>query len=181
MAACSKCGSVVADGASFCSVCGSPVSVVSNPVPPPPPPPQSQFQPQYQSQPQPQAPLQPQMGATSAGLSSNVAGALAYLVGLITGIIFLVLDPYKGDRFVRFHAFQSIFLNVALIIFGFIWSAIVGMLIFSLGLLSLVSLIGSLVYLAFFILWLFLMFKAYNKEMFKLPIIGDIAEKQAAK
>jgi uncharacterized membrane protein len=166
MAACSKCGSVVAAGAAFCSVCGSPVSVVSSTVAPPPPPP-----------PQPQI----GMATASAGLNPNVAGALAYLVGLITGIIFLVLEPYKNDRFVRFHAFQSIFLNVAMIIFGIIWSAILGMLIFSLGLLSIVSLFGTLVYLAFFVLWIVLMFKAYNNQMFKLPIIGDFAEKQADK
>jgi uncharacterized membrane protein len=164
MAACAKCGSVVTDGASFCSVCGSPVSVVSSPVAPPPPP----------------APYAP-AGTVSAGMTSNVAGALAYLVGLITGIIFLVLEPYKQDRFVRFHAFQSIFLNVTLIIFGILWSAILGMMMFSLGLLSLVSLLGTLVYLAFFVLWLLLMFKAYNNQMYKLPIIGDFAEKQAAK
>jgi uncharacterized membrane protein len=68
-----------------------------------------------------------------------------------------------------------------MIIFGIIWSAILGMLIFSLGLLSIVSLFGTLVYLAFFVLWIVLMFKAYNNQMFKLPIIGDFAEKQADK
>ena len=168
MAACSKCGSVVADGAAFCGVCGSPVSAVGSPVPPPPP-----AQPQYQAP--------PAMGVPAAGMSSNVAGALAYLVGLITGIIFLVLDPYKNDRFIRFHAFQSIFYSVFTIIFSIVWGMIVGMMIFSLGLFGIFSLISTLIHLGFFLLWLFLMYKAYNKEMFKLPIIGDIAEKQAAK
>jgi uncharacterized membrane protein len=165
MAACTKCGSVVSDGASFCSVCGSPISMVSSPVAPPPPPP-------------PMAP----MGAASAGMTSNVAGALAYLFGLVTGIIFLVLEPYKRDPFVRFHAFQSIFLNVVLIIFGIVWSNIIVMGMLSLGFLwTIFSLIGTLVYLAFFLLWLFLMYKAYNNETFKIPVIGDIAAKQAAK
>ena len=50
---------------------------------------------------------------SAAGLTPNVAGALAYLVGAITGILFLVIDPFKTDRFVRFHAFQSIFFNLA--------------------------------------------------------------------
>ena len=47
-----------------------------------------------------------------------MAGALAYLVGAITGILFLVIDPFKSDRFVRFHAFQSIFFNLAWIAFA---------------------------------------------------------------
>jgi uncharacterized membrane protein len=161
MAACAKCGSVVSDGASFCTVCGSPVSVVSSPSVPPPPPP---------------------MGAANAGMTSNVAGALAYLVGLITGILFLILEPYKRDRFVRFHAFQSIFLNVVLIIFGIVWNNIVIMGVMSLGFLwTIFGLIGMLVYLGFFLLWLFLMYKAYNNESFKIPVIGDLAAKQAAK
>jgi len=139
--------------------------MVTSPVAPPPPPP-------------PMAP----MGAASAGMTSNVAGALAYLFGLVTGIIFLVLEPYKRDPFVRFHAFQSIFLNVALIIFGIVWSNIIVMGMLSLGFLwTIFSLIGTLVYLAFFLLWLFLMYKAYNNETFKIPVIGDIAAKQAAK
>lgn len=165
MAACAKCGSVVSDGTSFCSVCGSPIPGVGSPVAPPPPPP----------------PIAP-MGAASAGMTSNVAGALAYLFGLVTGIIFLVLDPYKRDPFVRFHAFQSIFLNVALIIFGIVWSNIIVMGLLSLGFLwTIFSLIGTLVYLAFFLLWLFLMYRAYNNETYKIPVIGDIAAKQAAK
>jgi uncharacterized membrane protein len=163
MAACAKCGSAVSDGVSFCSVCGSPVTMVSSPVVPPPPP-------------------APPVGAANAGMTSNVAGALAYLVGLVTGIIFLVLEPYKRDPFVRFHAFQSIFLNAALIVFEIVWGKIIVSMVFSIGFLfGLFGLIGTLVYLAFFILWLFLMYKAYNNETYKLPIIGDIAAKQAAK
>jgi uncharacterized membrane protein len=163
MAVCAKCGSVVSDGVSFCSVCGSPISSVGNPVVLPPPP-------------------APPMGVANAPMTSNVAGALAYLAGLVTGIIFLVLEPYKRDPFVRFHAFQSIFFNVALIIFGIVWGNIIAAMIFSIGFLfGIFSLIGTLVYLAFFILWLFLMYKAYNNETFKIPIIGDIAAKQAAK
>jgi uncharacterized membrane protein len=158
MATCPKCGSVIADNAVFCSVCGSPVSFAGSPAAPPPP-----------------------TGATSAGMTSNVAGALSYLLGFITGIIFLVLEPYKRDGFVRFHAFQSIFICVILFVFNIIWSNIfLGAL--SLGFLwTIVSLFGTLIYLAFFLLWLFLMYKAYNNETFKLPVIGDLAAKQAAK
>ena len=55
--------------------------------------------------------FQPQ--AASAGLSDNAAGAICYLLGFITGILFLVLAPYNQSRSVRFHAFQSIFFNIA--------------------------------------------------------------------
>jgi len=161
MAACPKCGSVVSEGVTFCSVCGSPVTMASNPVVPPPPPPP---------------------GAASAGMTSNVAGALAYLLGLVTGIVFLVLEPYNRDRFVRFHAFQSVFYCIALIVFRIVWSGFVSALMFPLGFLwTICSLIGTLVYLAFFIFWLVLMYKAYNNETYKIPVIGDWAARQAAK
>jgi uncharacterized membrane protein len=165
MAACPKCGSVVAEGASFCSVCGSPVAAAGNAVAsaPPPPPPVSQ-------------------PAAAAGMTSNVAGALSYLVGFITGIIFLVLEPYKRDPFVRFHAFQSIFYSVALIIFNIVWSNLILMGVLSLGFLwTIFSLVGTLVYLACFLFWLFLMYKAYNNEKFMIPVIGEWASKQAGK
>ena len=68
------------------------------------------------------------MPAVGAGLTPNVAGALAYLVGAITGILFLVIDPFKTDRFVRFHAFQSIFFNLAWIGFWILWT-IVGLML----------------------------------------------------
>jgi len=124
----------------------------------------------------------PEANKGSSGMQQNVAGLLCYLAWWVTGIIFLVLEPYKRDPFVRFHAFQSIFLNVALIIFGIVWSNIIVMGMLSLGFLwTIFSLIGTLVYLAFFLLWLFLMYKAYNNETFKIPVIGDIAAKQAAK
>ena len=68
------------------------------------------------------------MPSASAGLKPNAAGALAYLAGIVTGILFLVIDPYKSDRFVRFHAFQSLFFNVAWIALWIAW-AIVGLVL----------------------------------------------------
>jgi uncharacterized membrane protein len=110
--------------------------------------------------------------------SNNMIGALCYFAGWITGVIFLVIEPYKNDKFVRFHAFQSIFFNVAMIgvyIVFFILSIILGaihlgILLLPLTLILVVVIFGS---------WLFLMWKAYNNEQFKLPIIGDLAAKQA--
>jgi uncharacterized membrane protein len=116
----------------------------------------------------------------AAGMEENMASALCYLAGWITGVIFLVLAPYNQNRTIRFHAFQSIFLNVAIIP---IWIVLV---IFSM-ILHFIPVLGSIVSLllslvcgfGFFFLWLFLMYKAYNKEKFVLPIIGPLAEKQA--
>jgi uncharacterized membrane protein len=112
--------------------------------------------------------------ATAGGLTDNVAGALCYVLGFITGILFLVLAPYNQNKFVRFHAFQSIFLNAAWIA---IW--IVEMVMFTVLPWSLVSLISMLVSLAFLGVWIFMLVKAYQGERFKLPVIGDLAEKQA--
>jgi uncharacterized membrane protein len=114
-------------------------------------------------------------------MTSNVAGMLAYLGWFITGIIFLVIEPYKNDKFVRFHAFQSIFFTIACFVISTAWSIIFGtLLLASWGAMwPLVSLTHSLIHLGFFVLWLFLMFKAYNNERFMLPIIGELAIKQA--
>jgi len=113
-------------------------------------------------------------------MSSNVAGLLCYILGFITGIIFLVIEPYKNDRFVRFHAFQSIFFNVAVIVFWIAYMIVASILGFvSLGILAAVmGLVGLLISLAILAFWLFLMYKAYNNELYKIPFIGDLAAKQ---
>jgi len=108
------------------------------------------------------------------GLSPNVAGALAYLLGPITGIIFLVIE--KNDRFVRFHAMQSTVLWVAWFIASIVLSVLSGAIpvigwIFGL-LLSIVMTIGGV------ILWLLLMFKAYQGQEWELPWVGQFARKQ---
>jgi len=118
--------------------------------------------------------------APAAGLEENVAAALCYLVGVLTGILFLVLEPYNRNPVIRFHAFQSIFAWIAAIVIG------MGLSMFSYPIAA-VPFIGWLVdillWLAFslgvVILWLLLMYKAYNKERFVLPVIGPWAEKQA--
>jgi uncharacterized membrane protein len=104
---------------------------------------------------------------TSSGLQENAAGLLCYLLGWITGIIFLVIEP--NNKFVRFHAVQSIIvfgaLNVIMLIFG--WIPFIGWII------------DILLGITTFILWIILMYKAYQGLMFKLPVAGDIAQKQA--
>jgi uncharacterized membrane protein len=153
---CAKCGTSLSDGAGFCNNCGAQAGGATPP-------------PTYS-------------GAQSAPLSSNIVGALTYLGGLITGIIFLAVAPYNKDPFVRFHAFQSIFLSLAYIVFAIVWGAIFGMFfVAGLGFLwSLLTLAVSLVRLGFLLLWLFMMFKAYNNERFSLPIIGPLAASKAA-
>jgi uncharacterized membrane protein len=103
---------------------------------------------------------------TALGIDENMEGLLCYVVGFITGILFLVLE--KDNKFVRFHAMQSIVTFLAL----FVILMVIGIIPFIGWILSgLIGLVGL-------ILWLLLMFKAYQGEMYKLPIAGDFAEKQ---
>ncbi len=110
----------------------------------------------------------------ASGPTDNIFGALAY-VTVIPAIIFLVLEPYNQKRFVRFHAFQSIFYAVAWCALWMVLNIIAH--IPFLGWLTI--LVWPLVSLAGFVIWLVLVLKAYQGQMFKLPVIGDMAEKQA--
>ena len=107
------------------------------------------------------------LGPTTLGMKPNLAALLSYLAGILTGIIFYLLE--KENKFVRFHAMQSIltfgFFFALNIVLGFI--PVVGW--------SLMPLAG----IVQLILWIILMVKAYQGEHFKLPIVGDIAEKNA--
>ena len=116
----------------------------------------------------------PVSAAPAAGLTDNIAGMLSYL--LIPAIVFLVLEPYNKRKFIRFHAFQCIFLCVAEFALG-IALAVVEHIPF-LGWIVLLAL-WPLVSLGELILWIVLLLKAYQGQMWKLPVIGDMAEKQA--
>ena len=154
MSFCPSCGKPLREGAANCGHCGAAVraSAVAATVAP-----------------------------QSAGMSVNAAAALAYLAGFITGIIFLVVDPYKRDPFVRFHAFQSIFFNIAWIgfwilwmIFGMVLSAVTKGLFFFIQMpIDLIIMLGGLC------LWAYLMYSAYQGKRFRLPVIGAFAAKQA--
>ena len=158
MAFCGNCGASVADGTTFCSACGKPTAASA-----------------AATSGAPAAAAAPV--ASSGGLTANVAGALAYFVGWITAIIFLVLEPYNKDKFVRFHAFQSLFFSIALIPIYIVFAIV----LIIVGHIS--SILSGLLYAVFalglFALWLFLMFQAYSNKQFKLPVIGDFAAKQA--
>ncbi|HEX3471034.1 MAG TPA: zinc-ribbon domain-containing protein [Silvibacterium sp.] len=149
MAFCGKCGSAVTDGVPFCPQCGAAVGASAVPA---------------------QAPVAITPAATS-GLQENVAGLLCYLLGWLTGIIFLLIDKRP---FVRFHAAQSIVvfggLSVIQIVlrFGFIGSGLGGFWFW-----SMISLLVSLVTL---IAWIILMVQAYQGKMFEVPIAAGIAK-----
>lgn len=116
------------------------------------------------------------MEKTSLGLKENVEGALCYLLGWLTGIIFYILE--KDNKFVRFHARQSILVFFPLWILSLIFGG--GWLFWSMwywGAWAFLVVIGWLISIVMFVLWIILMIKAYQGEMFKLPIVGDIAEK----
>lgn len=176
---CANCGSPV-EG-SFCPNCGQPVGQASGGGYPPPAggaPHGSYQQGGYQQGGYPP----PAYGAppAQAGLSENAASALCYLAGLITGIIFLVIAPYSQSRTVRFHAFQSIFFNIAWIVLWVVEMIISGVLA-AVPVLGWIAgiLLAMAIALGGLIVWLMLMWKAYNGDRLVLPVIGPMAERQA--
>jgi uncharacterized membrane protein len=116
--------------------------------------------------------------ASSSGLSESVAGAIAYLT-IIPAIIFLVIEPYNKMRFVRFHSWQSIGFCVAAFLLQASITIVDMVLHFIPGIVFLFMLIHLAVGLALFVLWLFVTLQTSKGEWYKLPFIGDFAEKQA--
>jgi uncharacterized membrane protein len=171
MSFCQTCGTSMSDGSAACPACGASQGVAASSTAPGAMP---------SSVPGPMPGTMP--GAVpAAGLTPNVAGALAYLVGAITGILFLVIDPFKADRFVRFHAFQSIFFNLAWIGFWIAWM-ILGVVLgaISHGLFFFIQMfINLLISVGGFCLWAYLMYSAYQGKTFQLPVIGAMAASQA--
>lgn len=116
-------------------------------------------------------------GKTSSGLDQNLAGALAYVLGPITGILFLVLE--KENRFVRFHAMQSTILGVAWIALSIVLSLVAGALAFIPVIGWIVSILVSFgLSVIGFLLWLLLLWKAFQGEEWEFPGVGPLARKQ---
>lgn len=111
-------------------------------------------------------------------MAQNVAAALCYVLGLITGILFLVLEPYKNDRLIRFHAFQSIFLHLAWFVFWIVYSIVMGMFMHIVGF-FLSAILWPLFALASLGLWLYMIISAYQGKTVVLPVIGPLAQQQA--
>jgi len=164
---CASCGSPV-EG-KFCPKCGAAIDAAAQPAAGAPP---SGAQP-----------------SVAAPMADNVVSALCYVLGLITGIVFLVMEPYSKSRAVRFHAFQSIFMSVAVIavdiVFSILFSIILRIFWTAGGLggfglfASLMSLVWWVFGLGCFGLWLYLIISAYQGKTVVLPIIGPLAQKQA--
>lgn len=115
------------------------------------------------------------IGVESGSTPQNqIVGAAAYLLGLITGIVFLYLEPYDKDEFVRFHSRQSIAFCAAVIAVNIVFSVFVAILPFSLGMI--IAGIRMLCNLGFAVVWLFLMWKAFNGERYRLPYLADMAD-----
>jgi uncharacterized membrane protein len=145
MAFCAGCGAQMADGATVCAACGKGQSVGGG------------------------AAAAPAQSATtqSSGLNDNIAGLLSYL--FIPAIIFLVVEPFNKNKFVRFHAFQGLFLGLV---------SIVGHIV-----LTIIPIIGWIILpffsLAIFVIAVVAAIKAYGNNKWMIPVIGPMAEKQA--
>jgi len=121
----------------------------------------------------------PAAPASTGGMADNVAGMLAYIT-IIPSIIFLVMEPYNKNRFVRFHSFQNLFFAGALIV---CWIAftILSMVLAFIPILGhiVIALCWFALALGSFVVWIIMILKANGGQMWKLPVIGDMAEKQA--
>ena len=169
MSACQSCSAVLTTDTRFCQSCGAPtelradvsVSAVGNSAA--------------------GAVMSPSGETGSKTMDTNLVGALTYLAGFVTGIVFLVLDPYRSNSFVRFHAFQSIFFNVAWVAFWIVWMILSAILTpLTAGIFSLIALPLMLIFaVAGFGIWIFLMVQAYQQKLFKLPIVGKFAAEHA--
>jgi uncharacterized membrane protein len=159
MATCTSCGAGLADGAVFCSSCGSRAEAGAGTAP---------------------GGLAPVLSLP--GIAFNIAGLLCYIHWPVACAFFLIVAPYNRDKFVRFHAFQAVFLGVAGI----------GMAIALLVMTTILSLIpvvgwilGSLAWTLFALgligLVILLMYKAYLGVQYRIPLIGEMAAQQAEK
>jgi len=156
MAFCKACGQEIGT-ATFCPKCGASQGAVVAPA---------------------GGPAVAAVASPTEGIQENVAGLLCYLFGWISGLIFLLIDKRP---FVRFHGAQSIALNIAFVgvwivfwIVALLLGFISAMLHFPIGFLTV--LVYPIVMIAFFVVWVYCMYKAYQHEKFKLPIIGNLVE-----
>jgi uncharacterized membrane protein len=113
-------------------------------------------------------------------MPDNTAGALCYVLGFITGIVFLVVEPYSKNRTIRFHAFQSIFVNVGILAIDIVLGVFFRAAVYALGFFGLLSAIVWPIFgLACICLWLYMIISTYQGKTVVLPIVGPMAQKQA--
>ena len=171
MGFCRACGLELAAGSGFCRSCEARTSVTTEPA-----------EAGAASAAVPVSIAGESGAATSSNvMATNVAAALAYLAGFVTGIVFLLLDPYKSNSFVRFHAFQSIFFNVAWVAFWILWMILSAVLtpLTAGGFSSIAPPLMLIFTVAGFGVWIFLMYQAYQQKLFRLPVMGKFAAQHA--
>ena len=156
---CSKCGTENPEGAKFCSKCGAGLGVVATPT-------EGAAKPEAES---------------STGMTANVAGLLCYVALWVTGIVFVVWE--KKSKFVKFHAWQSIMTFGVLTVVQIILSILgaIAVSLFSFGLWNFAHVLGIIVWVITVGLWIALILLAYQGKMWKVPLAGNWAEKQANK
>ena len=158
MATCAKCGAVSPDNSQVCQSCGAPFAAGSV------------------------TQGNPTSAGSSQGLTPNVAALLSYILWPVICLLFLILDPYNKNKFIRFHAFQALFLGLAGIAAGIVLSIATAIL----------SMIPVLGWILDFLIWtsfglgmlglvIYLMYRAYNGDRFMLPFIGNLAVQQSEK
>ena len=169
MRACQSCGATLAAGTRSCHSCGSQIELRAD-------------VPVTAVEGLEEVAVTSSLGETgSKTLDTNTVAALAYLAGFVTGIVFLVLDPYKSNSFVRFHAFQSIFFSVAWVAFWIAWIVLSAVLTpLTAGVFGQIALPLTLSFtVAGFGIWILLMYQAYQQKLFRLPVVGRFAAEHA--
>ena len=160
---CSKCGAEDLEGAKFCSKCGAELGALATPT-------EQAANPEAES---------------STGLSANVAGLLCYVLGWITGIVFVVRE--KRSTFIKFHAWQSIMTFGVLTVASLILLLSINLIVTSWSdfgailVILIIAAIGVLIGVLNFVLWIILMIQAKRGKMWKVPWAGNWAEKKASK
>ena len=171
MARCPQCGWPLVEQAPYCTSCGVEIATASSQAGDPGTPAAVQDTVAVESR-------RAEFSDVPLPIAENIAGVIAYLT-IFPAIVFLLLQPFKRNRFVRFHSFQHLLLwaagvgvGIAASLAGAIFQLIPFMRVLFLPL-------GGLISLAWFFLWLLLVVKAYYHEMFKLPYLGDLAQEWA--
>ena len=118
----------------------------------------------------------PQQGPTSMGMQQNVAAGLSYVLVWITGLVFFLME--KQNRFVRFHAMQSIIFFGGVTVLNILINILAAALHYS-AFATAIGCVGSIIGLAAFVVWIVLMVNAFQGKYFKLPVVGDYAERYA--
>jgi len=115
--------------------------------------------------------------ATRTGLSDNAAGAIAYFT-FVPAIVFLLVPPYNTNPYVRFHAFQSLMLNVSVVVVSILMSFV--LVIFLVFDAELLVVFKRMVWLGWLVLWLICVLRAMNGQRFRIPILGALADRVSA-